>query len=512
MNKNLKLTTELREILVGKLLVLSPPRIITKRNSQNFGFQTVGNGKLRFYGQQFYKKGKKIIPKIIEKLITARVIFNTQGFSLPEVKFLCNVLQKKFVLGWQIYVSGKSYFRLRELIYPFLLPEMLYKFPPERKIRKLTQLPKKNPTVSVKAKGCLTVRLTSRTDAKAGLSDPAVLSDHIDGSVWHLDVDSSHPGGEEATKVYGAIRKRPDGISEYAIVGNQIVKIILENLQGHLQLKRKQAKLVLDIINNLSKLQNPPTFIKLCGLVDKMVFLNDSKKRTITALVVRNELEKHNLFPVETEGIKTRDIFSELVSKIIPKTTQKFFDTIAEDELEKLKQAKTRTSTAINQRDNLILEFLLYTGVRVGELINIRHCDYQNGNLKICGKGNKIRHIPLPPFLAKHFNGNSDYLFKNYRGEKMSDNRVREICYLRTKKAGLNKQISPHTFRRSFATLSNKIGIRLTTIQKILGHSDIQTTSSYIHNSYEEIYQDYSKLWNSSPPPPPMTVSLKNKR
>src|SRR6185295_127356 len=72
--------------------------------------------------------------------------------------------------------------------------------------------------------------------------------------------------------VYGAIRKRPDGISEYAIVGNQIVKIILENLQGHLQLKRKQAKLVLDIINNLSKLQNPPTFIKLCGLVDKMVF------------------------------------------------------------------------------------------------------------------------------------------------------------------------------------------------------------------------------------------------
>ncbi|CAG8795726.1 12569_t:CDS:2, partial [Racocetra persica] len=146
---------------------------------------------------------------------------------------------------------------------------------------------------------------------------------HIDGSVWHLDVDSSHPGGEEATKGWAVrplkrspsglptaisnstIRKRPDGISEYAIVGNQIVKIILENLQGHLQLKRKQAKLVLDIINNLSKLQNPPTFIKLCGLVDKMVFLNDSKKRTITALVVRNELEKHNLFPVETEGIKS---------------------------------------------------------------------------------------------------------------------------------------------------------------------------------------------------------------
>lgn len=91
--------------------------------------------------------------------------------------------------------------------------------------------------------------------------------------------------------VYGAIRKRPDGISEYAIVGNQIVRNILENLQDYLRLKKEQARLVLDIINHLSKLQNPQTFIKLCELVDKFVFLNDSKKRLITSLVVRNELK-----------------------------------------------------------------------------------------------------------------------------------------------------------------------------------------------------------------------------
>jgi len=75
------------------------------------------------------------------------------------------------------------------------------------------------------------------------------------------------------------------------MVGNQIVRNILENLQGYLQLKKEQAKLVLDIINHLSKLQNPQTFIKLCELVDKFVFLNDSKKRLITTLVVRNELK-----------------------------------------------------------------------------------------------------------------------------------------------------------------------------------------------------------------------------
>jgi hypothetical protein len=93
-------------------------------------------------------------------------------------------------------------------------------------------------------------------------------------------------------------------------VGNQIVKMVLENLQAYLQLKRKQAKLVLDVINNLAKLQNPQTFIKLCELVDQIILLNDSKKRTITTLVVKNELVKFNLFPVETEGLKSRDIFS----------------------------------------------------------------------------------------------------------------------------------------------------------------------------------------------------------
>lgn len=202
MNKNLKLSSELREIIVGKLLgdghletqnngktwrlkiehsikqkeyvihqyrlfsewVKSPPKIIKKANSSNFGFQTISTGKLRFYGQQFYKNGKKVVPKLIKKFITSRVlaywysddgsiksqqskgiIFNTQGFSLLEVRILCRILEEKFTLscwprkqkeGWQIYVSGKSYSQARELIYPFLIPEMFYKFPLERKIRK----------------------------------------------------------------------------------------------------------------------------------------------------------------------------------------------------------------------------------------------------------------------------------------------------------------------------------------------------------------------------------------
>jgi len=66
------------------------------------------------------------------------------------------------------------------------------------------------------------------------------------------------------------------------------------------------------------------------------------------------------------------------------------------------------------------------------------------------------------------------------------------MIYKKTKKAGIDKHISPHTFRRSFATLLNKKEVQLTIISKILGHSDIQTTSSYIHNSHEEIFNELS--------------------
>ncbi|CAG8502166.1 1797_t:CDS:2, partial [Gigaspora margarita] len=128
----------------------------------------------------------------------------------------------------------------------------------------------------------------------------------------------------------------------------------------------------------------------------------------------------------------------KLISKLIPTVQQKLFTTIDENELEQLKQSIAKTKLATNQRNSLILDFLFYTGIRVGELVNIRHCDYQNKILKIHGKGNKIRYIPILDSLAKHFSGSSDYLFRTWKG-----------------------------------------------------HSNLQTTANYIHNSYEELRQEY---------------------
>jgi hypothetical protein len=145
-------------------------RLSGSRVHINWCFQTIRHPSFLFYAHQFYDT-KKRVPPIIHRLLTPRalaywymddgsmkskqskgVILNTQGFSFAEVSTLWKVLSDKFQLkcwprkqreGYQIYISGHSYELLRELIYPFLIPEMLYKFPTPR-IRGLrsTQLPK----------------------------------------------------------------------------------------------------------------------------------------------------------------------------------------------------------------------------------------------------------------------------------------------------------------------------------------------------------------------------------
>lgn len=100
---------------------------------------------------------------------------------------------------------------------------------------------------------------------------------------------------------FGKPRKRPDGISEYTVVGSSSVKHLLTALLPFLRLKKKQAQFVLQIIDTLSKTQDPQAFVKLCEMVDTIADLNDSKKRTIRASVVRSELG------LDSDSIPCRD-------------------------------------------------------------------------------------------------------------------------------------------------------------------------------------------------------------
>lgn len=186
----------------------------------------------------------------------------------------------------------------------------------------------------------------------------------------------------------------------------------------------------------------------------------------------------------------------------IPSIAKKFFSTINEAELERLKIARIEESDWTYQRNTLILEFLFYTGLRVSELVNIRYCDWDSERemLRVLGKGNKVRYVFLPPWLVAHLNPRlKDYLFTTDQGKKLPREWISQIIKQRTEQAGIKKRITPHTFRRSFATLLNNRGTNLTTIQKLLGHARLETTANYIHNDYQTLYDDFSKLWKNNP-------------
>lgn len=143
--------------------VLTLPQLKQDESHNNIWFQTVSHAAFRFYAQQFYNEEGKCVPKLIHRFLTPRsiaywfmddgsiksreskgVIFNTQGFARNDVKRLIAALRTRFSLeanerkqkeGWQIYISGNSYQRFRELVESFILPSMLYKIPVDRKTR-----------------------------------------------------------------------------------------------------------------------------------------------------------------------------------------------------------------------------------------------------------------------------------------------------------------------------------------------------------------------------------------
>jgi site-specific recombinase XerD len=186
----------------------------------------------------------------------------------------------------------------------------------------------------------------------------------------------------------------------------------------------------------------------------------------------------------------------EKIARLIPTVQKKFFDTITEKELTLLKQTKVERSPSIHARNNLILDFLLYSGVRINELTNIKHQGWQGNQLKVHGKGNKVRYVFLPDFLIQYLDPNSqDYLFLNQRGNPIKAEYIRWLLKQRTHQAQIKKKITPHTFRRSFATLLYQKGAQLMTIQRLFGHASVQTTEGYIHNDFAYLYGDYSRLW-----------------
>ena len=148
-------------------------------------------------------------------------------------------------------------------------------------------------------------------------------------------------------------------------------------------------------------------------------------------------------------------------------------------------------------RNRAILETLYSCGLRVSELVNLRFSDlfFEEGFIRVIGKGNKERLVPVSPSVEKEIGiyvdfyrkqqsvkpGNENVIFLNRRGAKLTRVMIFTIIKDLSEAIGLTKNISPHTFRHSFATHLIEGGANLRAIQEMLGHESITTTEIYTH-------------------------------
>ncbi len=192
-----------------------------------------------------------------------------------------------------------------------------------------------------------------------------------------------------------------------------------------------------------------------------------------------------------------------------PKLSRKLPDVLSLEEIDQM-IAAIDLSTPEGERNRSIIETLYGCGLRVSELVNLKLSDlfFEEGFIKVTGKGDKQRFIPISEYTQKYINiyvkhirnhqkinpAFSDILYLNRRGKQLTRVMIFHIIKSLTKKAGIDKNISPHSLRHSFATHLLENGADLRSIQLLLGHESITTTEIYLHLDKQKLHETLRKF------------------
>jgi len=186
---------------------------------------------------------------------------------------------------------------------------------------------------------------------------------------------------------------------------------------------------------------------------------------------------------------------------ISPKTSRKLPSIVEQVDLNLLLDKKYFEDGFIGDRDLLIIEIFYLTGIRLSELIEIKinDLDFKSCVLKVLGKGNKERFVPLSfeissklHFFIKNYNI-TDYLFTNLLKNKLYPKKVYRIVNYYISIVSSVKKKSPHVLRHSFATHMLNNGADINAIKEILGHSSLSATQIYTHNTVEKLKSVYDQ-------------------
>lgn len=253
-------------------------------------------------------------------------------------------------------------------------------------------------------------------------------------------------------------------------------------------------------------------------------FLNEQSIKTVDKITAehikiflkdRNDKEKsttiaHNLTVIKNfhSYLYRQKLVSHDVSEFIerPKLRKAIPKTLSIEDINKLLDIPL--NTLFDYRNKAMLELMYGTGLRVSEIVNLNTTDIDLTNclIRIMGKGNKEREVPLGEYSIYYLklylnkrqemlkNKTCDKLFLNNHGKNLTRQGFFKNLKQILKEKGLNSEVSPHTLRHSFATHLINRGADLRSIQEMLGHSDISTTKIYTRVSTDKLKEDYNKF------------------
>ncbi len=232
-------------------------------------------------------------------------------------------------------------------------------------------------------------------------------------------------------------------------------------------------------------------------IINYLKYLDNKKLSNRTISNKLSALRNYFDFLLEEKVIKI-NIFKLIKN---PKLEKKLPNFLSYEEIRKIFDS-IKCNTVLDYRNKLIIELLYASGLRVSELVNIKISDisFNERKIKVLGKGKKERitfyGIPCEKALNDYLkvrNSDNEYLILNKYNQKISTRAIQQIVDKISLNAAINNNISPHTFRHTFATHLLNNGADIKSVQELLGHSSLGTTEVYTHITNDYLKSEYLK-------------------
>ena len=232
-------------------------------------------------------------------------------------------------------------------------------------------------------------------------------------------------------------------------------------------------------------------------IIDYLKYLDSQKYANRTISIILSSLRSFYDFLMESKVIET-NIFNSVSN---PKLEKKLPNFLSYEQIRAILDS-IPNDDILNIRNKLIIELLYATGIRVSELVNLKVSDiiFSERKIRIFGKGKKERivyygdyaSIAIDNYLNTR-NSNNEYLILNKDGNKISVRGIEKIIDKMAITASVNCNVTPHTFRHTFATHLLNEGADIKSVQELLGHSSLNTTEVYTHITSDYLKEVYLK-------------------